>query len=93
MKDWARSQPHVAQIVVHNTTSTSLRLTDDMPLPSYAAGARLAQVARGVAVDLGGTLCRATVPRRVSQSGLDLDDDAQAIVTQVQDAFGSENTA
>jgi hypothetical protein len=93
VKEWARSQPDVAQIVVHNTTPGGLRLDEATPLPDHTSGVRLAQVARGVTVDPGATLCRATVPRRVTTTGVDLDPATEAIVGQIADAFAREGLA
>lgn len=89
--DWVHAQPPIAQVVVHNTGTTPLSRLRDTSLPGHDDGVRLAQLAQGVAVDPGATLCRTTLPRRVTDSGFELDTETQHIVTRIQHAFGGKD--
>lgn len=86
MPEWARHQPDVSQIVVHNTTRGSVTRSDG-PWPELPRRARLAQVATVARIDPGATLCRATFPRTVTTTGFEIDTAVANCATALQAVF------
>ena len=87
IRSWAREQPSVAQVVVHNVRDGGLVLRPAADLPGLESSATISVLPGDVVVDPGATLCRVAVDRRVTTTGFQLTDDANVIVARIQRAF------
>ncbi|HEX4805800.1 MAG TPA: hypothetical protein VFU94_07860 [Conexibacter sp.] len=84
LPEWAREQPALTQVVLHNRAGGPLERDRRRPLP---AGVRLAQVPGDLSIDAGATLCRLELARSVTQTGFELDAETSALVGELQDVF------
>lgn len=89
IRDWARAQPAVAQVVVHNTAGMVLVRDLDTPLPERPPRTRLGHLARDVRIDPGATLCRVTIPHAVTRTGFEIDDGAMQLARSLHGAFAA----
>jgi hypothetical protein len=91
--EWARRQPPVSHVVVHNVSGDVLVRREDAPLPSFARGIRIAQLpARNLAVHDGGVLSRIVLDRSVTSTGFEIDAAAGGLVASLSDMFMRHRT-
>lgn len=86
---WARRQPALSRIVVHNTADVPCARAQDAPPPALPADAAVAQLAHDLPVDPGGTLCCVTLRRSVTATGFALDPDAELLVDALRAPFAA----
>lgn len=84
---WAREQPSIAHVVVHNTRESPITLGDLDRFP-LGESVQMTQLARNVVVEPGGTLGRLLFARSVTQGGALIDDDAARHVRALQALVG-----
>lgn len=70
---WAKEQPPVAHVVVHNTDSIPMRWTGSRDPRRTAAAVRPAQVPFDVVVEPGGVLFRLLSERGITETGFEID--------------------
>jgi hypothetical protein len=88
IRTWARRQPAVSRVVVHNTATTSLaRVADAQPLAALRAGEGIAQLPPDLPADPGAALCSATLRRSVTRTGFALDDAAERLVRALRERY------
>ena len=95
LRDWAREQPALSHVVVHNTAPTALAWRPGANLPRSGDGVRMSQVLpTGIVARPGATLTRIVCERSVTATGFDLDPGTQQLVAGVTACFGpGENGA
>lgn len=92
--EWARSQPPLSHLVLHNISGRSLVRGDETPLPPLPSGSRIAQLpARELTVQDGGVLSRMVVDRSITATGFDIDAAADELVLRLSDMFTPHQTS
>lgn len=87
--EWARRQPALSRIVVHNTSAAPLALDGAAPPASLPAGTVVSQLAPDLPVDPGGALCCVTLPGSVTRTGFALKPDAERLVGALRERFAT----
>lgn len=85
--EWARNQPPLARVVVHNTSEGRMVRVGDAPRSSLPAGAGISQLACEVPVEPGATLGAITLARALGADGSQLDARAGTLVEGLRGAF------
>jgi hypothetical protein len=92
VREWVRRQPSRSHLVVHNISElVRVRAAEAPSLPALERGARLTQLlAPGVRGLPGAALCRLVLPRSVTTSGFEIDEQAQQSIDELHACFGQE---
>jgi hypothetical protein len=89
IKEWARHQPAVSHIVIHNTSGVTLAPVAGAQLPPLPLAASVSQLAE-VSVAAGGTLCSLTLPHSVTTSGFHLQPSAEHLIGELRRLFAEQ---
>jgi hypothetical protein len=86
-REWAARQPHLAQMVIHQSATGRAVLEPGAELPAPPFGGQVGQLPRGVEVELHAALGRVTVERSITQTGAEVDAEMEAYAEALRDCF------